>query len=719
MVNEYSFLIPLIPLLAFAAIVLLTRKNHRLSASLAVFSIVASLVLSLGVIVEALAVGPGLAKDPFYATPIVWYLYGTAQFTMGWYIDPIGAVMLFMVPIVCLMIFIYSTAYMRESHTDEHGHAHIVDDPRYSRFFALISLFAAAMLTLVISGNLLLFFMAWEVMGFCSYALIGFWSFRGVNEHHIDDAQVGRARAAALKAFLTTRVGDVLFMSGMILLFISTGTLDFYQLFSGGAMQPLLNGEAVSGVTWATLIALLIFGGTVAKSAQFPLHIWLPDAMEGPTPVSALIHAATMVAAGVFLVARMFPLFQLSSSFGGPALQVVAIVGAFTALFAATIGIAQNDIKKVLAYSTISQLGYMLAAIGLGALTAGMFHLIAHAFFKALLFLGAGAVIHGVGTNDMFKMGGIRRKMPITTITFVIGALALMGIFPFAGFWSKDEILTEALREGISGRPEGSLALTVWIMLVLAAFFTALYTTRQLFLVFFGKPRDEHSYEHAHESPTAMWVPLVVLAIFTAILGFWNTPFAHGFFDFTGAGGLLGFEGEFEFAPFDQLAQASVVISLGAAFAGIILGWFLYGWHPIRAAQPDPLSRLGIFWRIPLNKYWLDQLYGYKINEDGTANPGLFPRFMVMISRVAYWFDRTIIDGIVRLIGRIGAMLSTFSGWFDHAIIDGVINAIGDISGEIAGATRFVQTGRVQNYALYAIAGAAIFAIVFLLRSLT
>lgn len=719
MVNEFAFLIPLIPLLAFAAIVLLTRKNHGLSANLAVLSIVASLVLSLGVLAEALAVGPALAKDPFYANPIVWYLYGTAQFTMGWYIDPIGAVMLFMVPIVCLMIFIYSTAYMRESHTDEKGHTHVEDDPRYSRFFALIALFAAAMLTLVISGNLLLFFMAWEVMGFCSYALIGFWSFRNVNEHHIDDAQVGRARAAALKAFLTTRVGDVLFMSGMILLFIGTGTLDFQQLFSGGAMQPLLNGEAVPGVTWATFIALLIFGGTIAKSAQFPLHIWLPDAMEGPTPVSALIHAATMVAAGVFLVARMFPLFELSSSFGGPALQVVAIVGAFTALFAATIGIAQNDIKKVLAYSTISQLGYMLAAIGLGALTAGMFHLIAHAFFKALLFLGAGAVIHAVGTNDMFKMGGIRHKMPITTVTFVIGALALMGIFPFAGFWSKDEILTEALREGISGRPEGSLALTVWVMLVLAAFFTALYTTRQLFLVFFGKPRDEHSYEHAHESPTAMWAPLVVLAVFTAILGFWNTPFAHGFFDFVGAGGLLGYQGEFEFAPFDQLAQASVAISLGAAFAGIILGWFLYGWHPIRVSQPDPLSRLGIFWRIPLNKYWLDQLYGYKINEDGTAKAGLFPRFMILLGRVAYWFDRTVVDGIVRLIGYLGAMLSRFCGWFDHAIVDGVINAIGDISGEIAGATRFVQTGRVQNYALYAIAGAAIFAIVFLLRSLT
>ncbi|MGE5141484.1 MAG: NADH-quinone oxidoreductase subunit L, partial [Rudaea sp.] len=533
--SQLAWLIPLFPFLAFGLIVFFTRSNHRLSAYTAIGGMVLALLLAYGVFAEALGKGASLAQNFSHFTPLAWFNYGTGVFSMGWMIDPLAAVMLFMVTTVCLMIFIYSVGYMREKVGEEHGHPIIADDPRYSRFFAYISLFAAAMLTLVISSNLLLFFIAWEVMGFCSYALIGFWDVRLPTEHHIDEAQVLRARAASIKAFLTTRVGDTLFMVGMILLFIIAGNLDFKTLFSPDGLKALETGSIIPGVSWITFIALLILAGTIGKSAQFPLHIWLPDAMEGPTPVSALIHAATMVAAGVYLIARTFPLFVAAAEQGGPAMAAVAIVGAFTALFAATLGLAQDDIKRVLAYSTISQLGYMIAALGIGAFVAGSFHLLTHAFFKALLFLAAGSVIHGIGTNDMKLMGGLRKKMPYTTWTFVVGALALMGIFPFSGFWSKDEILGDALRQGIAGGPASILPLVIWIMLVISAFLTALYTSRQIFLSFFGQPREQHLYDHAHESPPVMWVPLVILAIFAALIGFWNIPGVDTFFNFVGA----------------------------------------------------------------------------------------------------------------------------------------------------------------------------------------
>ncbi len=723
MFQQITLLIPLLPLLAFAIIVLFTRKSNRISALVAVFGILAAMALSYGVFTEALSEGAELAQNPFYGAPIVWAPYGLATINFGWFVDPMGAVMLFMVPTVCLMIFIYSVGYMRHSHVDAHGHHTSEDDPRYARFFAYISLFASMMLLVVISSNLLQFFIGWEVMGFCSYALIGFWSFRGRKEHHIDDAQVGRARAAAIKAFMTTRVGDVLFMSGMILLFIITGTLDFTKMFDPTTLNEVLIAESpLFGLSWLTLIALLIFGGTIGKSAQFPLHVWLPDAMEGPTPVSALIHAATMVSAGIFLVIRMYPLFVFATATGGAAMQVVAIIGAFTAIFAATMGLAQNDIKRVLAFSTISQLGYMLAALGIGAFVAGSFHLITHAFFKALLFLAAGSVLHATGTNDMFRMGGLRRKMPITFITFMIGAFALMGIFPFAGFWSKDEILLESLRGAFfthAGEAPNVLMQFVYLALALAAFLTALYTGRQIFLTFLGKPRDEHAFEHAHESPASMWVPLAVLAVFTTFLGFWNTPFLPAFFNFVGEGGLLGLAGAFEHTPFDDLALIAMFVSLGIAISGFLTAWAIYGFRPVAAGRPDPLARLGILWRMLVNKYWLDELYGYKINLDGTARPGLLMRFFGALSRAVYWFDRNIIDGIVNLFGHVGRWLAQLSGVFDKYVVDGIVNATGSITAEMAGWWRTMQTGNVQNYALLAAAGAMAIAILFLLRSFT
>lgn len=721
MVQQYTLVIPILPLLAAVIITLFTRNNHAWSARLAVFSMVAALAMALGVFVEALAFGHELAQEPFYGTPIVWYPFGGAVLKFGYLVDPIAAVMLFMVPTVCLMIFIYSVAYMRHRHTDARGHTLLVDDPRYSRFFALIALFASAMLFFVVSSNLLLSFIAWEVMGYCSYALIGFWSMRGRKEEHIDEAQVGRARAAAIKAFLTTRVGDTLFLSGMALVFIVTGTLDFTEMFNPQALQTMLLGEPLPGWTWLALVSLLIFAGTVGKSAQFPLHIWLPDAMEGPTPVSALIHAATMVSAGIFLVMRMFPLFAAAQATGGNILTIIAATGAFTALFAASMGLAQNDIKRVLAYSTISQLGYMLAALGIGAYVAGSFHLLTHSFFKALLFLAAGSVLHAVGTNDMLRMGGLRKKMPITFITFLIGAFALMGIFPFAGFWSKDEILLESLRAGFlgEGTPETQVWRLVYVALLVAAFLTALYTGRQLFLTFFGAPRDKHAYDHAHESPANMTVPLIVLAVFATVLGFWNTPFLTAFFEFVGAGGLLGLADPFEHSEFDQVAQVSMVISLGAALSGLFAAWLIYGWHPVQKEQADPLHRLGFIWRMLSNKYWLDELYGYKINLDGTAQAGLLIRFVEWLTRALSWVDSRVVDGLVNLVGWIWRGISALGGLFDRYVVDGIVNAIGSITGEMAGWWRMMQTGNVQNYALIAAAGAMLFAILFLLRSLT
>ncbi|MBI3536073.1 MAG: NADH-quinone oxidoreductase subunit L [Chloroflexi bacterium] len=430
-----AYLVVLFPIAAFTLIVFVTRKYHRLSAWTAIAGIFGALAIAYGILLEALPQGAELLKHAFIAK-INWLPLGQSSFTMGWLIDPLSVVTLAMVTTTCLMIFIYSIGYMRT-----HGE----DDPRYARFFAYISLFATGMLGLVISSNLLQFFVFWEIMGLCSYLLIGFWSIRDAHEHHIDDAQVVRATNASKKAFLTTRIGDVLFFVGMIWIYIKVGTLDFDKIFDAKNLALLGNDITTLGLPAAAVIGFLLLGGTIGKSAQFPLHVWLPDAMEGPTPVSALIHAATMVAAGVYLIARMFPLFE--SPAAAPALAAVAMVGAFTALFAATIGLAQDDIKRVLAYSTISQLGYMVAALGIAAYAAGTFHLITHAFFKALLFLSAGSVIHGIGTNDMMKMGGLRKKMGITTIVFIIGAFALMGLPPFAGFWSKDEILAAAFEK--------------------------------------------------------------------------------------------------------------------------------------------------------------------------------------------------------------------------------------------------------------------------------
>jgi NADH-quinone oxidoreductase subunit L len=677
-----AWLIPVFPLLAFGAIVLYVRRWKDVSSWLAVGAIALSFVLSQIVFWTAIGT-PHLGEHPFHSV-IRWMPTGKTVLQMGVMVDPLTAVMLFMVPLVCTMIFIYAIGYMQ-------------GDPRYARFFAYICLFATGMLGLVVAENLLMLFIFWEIMGLCSYLLIGFWF------------EKPSAMKAGLKAFLTTRVGDAFLLLGMLFLYTQTGSLSFSQVLSEATLAELAQATVtlplLGTMPVATVIALLIFGGTVGKSAQFPLHIWLPDAMEGPTPVSALIHAATMVSAGVYLVARMFPLFHVVEHGQAPA--VVATIGAFTALFACTIAVAQDDIKKVLAYSTISQLGYMVMALGLGAYVAGAFHLITHAFFKALLFMGSGSVIVGAHhEQDMMQMGGLRSRMKVTFWTYIVGTLALAGIPPLAGFWSKDEILNHAFAHGHT---------LAWAVGSLAAFLTAFYMGRQIFLVFFGQPRSEHA-EHAKESPKTMVYPLVVLAFFAAILGFAGVPE-----DFPLLGRLLG-------NPFHHFVGhefASVPVSFGVmglsvllACAGLGLGYLIYGRKPLVAGQADPLTRLGPVYTLLKNKYYVDEIYHFvfirptiwlgdvmavvdKNGIDWAVNA--VARGVTALGTALWRFvDVPVIDGAVNLVGRGSVLFSQAWGWFDNVVIDGIVNAFGSVSHWLGRELRGIQTGRLQNYLLVA-----------------
>jgi NADH-quinone oxidoreductase subunit L len=663
------YLIPIFPVLAFAIIVLGANKNNKLSAYLAIGSMVISTVLSWLVILATLA--DHHIQVEGWSLSFPWMPTGTEIFNMGFAVDGFTAAMLFMVPLVCLLIFIYSAEYME-------------GDPRYARFFAYVSLFAFGMLTLVVAENLLLLFIAWEIMGLCSYLLIGFWYERE------------SAKKAALKAFLTTRIGDVLLFSGMLILYAQTQTLTFREIFEPAVLEHLSN-TMMWGMPVSVLVSLLVFGGAVGKSAQFPLHVWLPDAMEGPTPVSAMIHAATMVSAGVYLVARMLPLFAVP--LGNNALPWVAMIGAITAFFGATIGIAQNDIKRVLAYSTISQLGYMIMALGLGAFLAAIFHLLTHAFFKALLFLGSGSVIHAVehgahhahdhhtDPQDMMNMGGLYGKMRKTAWAYFFGTAALVGIVPFAGFWSKDEILADAWREWQFGGV-ASLPLWIWLAGTLGAFVTALYMGRQIGLVFLGEPRTEAA-AHAHEPGNRMTVPLLILAFFALVIGFTNVPFIAG-------GWLHGFAGEvheashaldLEAVPFSiPVAAISTILALG----GFALGIYMY--KDLKAEQPDPLAqRLGSLFTLLKNKYYIDEFYHQNV-----------VMVVVDLATLCAKFDYDwVINPIVDLVGLIGKGLANISGKFDQVVVDGIgVLGTGKIFSWSGKQLRLTQTGQGQNYVL-------------------
>ena len=692
------WLIPLPPVLAFFLIVLFTNKNKALSHSVAIGAAFLSWLGSMIVFVRAIGV-EHLGKQPF-ASSINWLPTGDTWLKIGVLIDPLSAAVLFFVAWTVLMIFIYSVGYHNygqpagdhdQAGLPPHGataHGHTVPsiEPMYSRFFAFIGLFAFGMYTLVVSDNLLTLFVGWEIMGLCSYLLIGFWYGKP------------SARNAAVKAFMTTRIGDVFMLLGISFLYYATGTLTYREIFTEETLHVLSSvPSGVFGLSAAGLIAILLFIGTIGKSAQFPLHVWLPDAMEGPTPVSAMIHAATMVSAGVYAVIRMFPLLSAGWHEGAaltPAMTFVAFIGAFTAIFAATIAVAQNDIKRVLAYSTISQLGFMIAAIGMGAYVAAVFHLITHAFFKALLFLGSGSVIHGmehgvlhtgnhkVDPQDMFNMGGLRKKMPVTFWTFLIGGFALSG-FPLvtAGFWSKDEILADAFING---------HLTIFITLAIAAFMTAFYTMRQITLTFLGEARTKEA-EHAQENKWTMTAPLVVLSVFAIGYGWVGIPehfpllgglVPNWFHEFVG--GTLA-----ELPPVLAFNWIPLLTSLVVALGGLSLGWFVY--KDIKSPAEDKFQ-------IPLlkNKYYFDEAYEYLFIKPLTWFSEVF---------VSKWMDKGVIDSILHIFGpATGGIGSTIRNYFDVPVVNQFFgDGSADVTYWIGKNLRPIQTGRIQQYLILSI----------------
>lgn len=654
------WLIPLLPLLA--AVILSFSRSRFLANLASVGAMAGSFVLS----VLAFAGTFGAQSRPLRYN-FDWLTFGTTSLKLGFLLDPLTAVMLLMVTFVGLLIFIYSTGYM----------AH---DDNYARFFCFMSLFAAGMLGVLIANSLLLLFICWEIVGLASYLLIGFWFFKP------------SAAAAAKKAFLTTRIGDIGFFLGMVWLYSETGTLLFYDNGNGclesSALGRLVAQGTLLGISAATAISLLIFCGAAGKSGQVPLHVWLPDAMEGPTPVSALIHAATMVAAGVFLVARVYPLMDvdLRNLVGySPALSVVTWVGAITAVFAACIAFAQNDIKRILAYSTVSQLGYMMMGLGLGGVFVGMFHLLTHAFFKALLFLGAGSVIHGAHEEqDITKMGGLRKSMPITFATYSIGMMALAGVpFFFSGFWSKDEILHSASIWAGSKVP--------FFLGLFGAFLTAFYMTRQMCYVFFGESR---LHEKPHESPRVMTVPLVILAVFSILLGIFGTPawpWLHQYLtgDRTHAGGIG--------ALFKPAFLLLAILSTLIVGSGIAAGWYLYS----KASSADPLSaRVPALYANLRSRLWIDEIYQATIVR--------FVQFLSLgIARLESVFFAS--------VSRGAAMIALGWGWcsrlFDNLLIDPTFDrTCGSLVDSAQNSSR-IQSGRIQTY----LRGIAITAVVLIL----
>ncbi len=733
-----SWLIPVGPFLAFAVISLWAHRYRVLSQVLSIAGILASVVFSQLAFWSTVR-----TPDVFHSVLLQWLELGTEHVGLGVYLDPTAAVLAAMVSFVCLMIFLYSIGYMR-------------GDEKISRFFAYISLFAGAMLGAAICDNLLALFLFWEIMGTCSYLLIGFWWERK------------SAVKAALKAFIVTKIGDLFLLLGLVLLYAQVGSLAYADVFNATTVARLAQTPYIGQLTVATVAGLLLFGGTVGKSAQLPLHVWLPDAMEGPTPVSALIHAATMVSAGIYLLVRAFPLLVASQ-----ALPAVALVGTLTAVYASVVAIAQNDIKRVLAFSTISQLGYMVAAIGIGAYTASFFHLITHAFFKSLLFLAAGSVIHGIehghhhtrghaapvktpeldfSPNDMRRMGGLAFRMPATALTFLAGGLALSG-FPLisAGFWSKDAILAQAW--GQSGY--------VFWGLLFAAGLTAFYTARQVCMTFLGKPRSRAAV-YARESALVMTVPLGFLAIFAVSLGWLGIPS-----EFPVLGKLLpDVFGPFvetslarigaEFAgsaPGEPLAWQPMILAVSFALGGLFLGWWVYGRRAGAANASeeeyvDPLQRvmervrLGWFYRAMERRFYIDGLYekvfsapaiwladtlhlvdrdaidapivafGQGFGKTGRVAPtagrqerGLFDQFADaislfsrLLSSMAVTLDERLIDGLVNAVGRLGRGFSNLFGLLDSDFIDGAVRAISDATGALGRWMRRMQSGLLPDY---------------------
>src|SRR5277367_6552218 len=609
-----------------------------------------------------------------------WFDVGGLNLDIAFWLDPLSMIMTLIITGVGGLIHIYSTGYMH-------------DDDGFWRFFGWLNLFTFAMLVLVLGDNMWLMFVGWEGVGLCSFALIGFWY------------KVQANSTAGNKAFIVNRVGDLAFVIALYSLFAGLQALGHPTLVTREVAKyaPMLASVPINFAGYQSshqlvgFVTLLMFIGATGKSAQIPLYVWLPDAMAGPTPVSALIHAATMVTAGVYMVARLNFLFSMSPFTMG----VIALVGGLTALFAATIGVAQNDIKKVLAYSTVSQLGYMFAALGVGAFTAGVFHLMTHAFFKACLFLGSGSVIHAMGgEQDMRKMGGLRKHMPITFWTFLAATLAICGFPPFAGFMSKDEILLQAFAHGHQ---------FIWALTYGAAGLTAFYMFRQVYMTFFGEFRGTHEQEHhLHESPPSMSGVLIVLGVLSVVGGFVMLP---------------GFVGDFK--PFERflepvfsseftrhvtkvpITHATEIVFSTLAIMMAVAGWLVADlMYRREVLSPDRFSARvdGALYRVILNKYYVDEIY-----QAAIINPYL------ILCRAAAWFDANIIDGVVNLAAAVTVFGSRLSGLFDTYVVDGLVNLASNVTLNFGTRVRRLQTGSINGY-LYAILAAVM--LILLVRTM-
>ena len=635
------WLIPGFPLIGFTFLLIFGRRLGEPRAGWLATATVSGSFLS------ALAVFFGLATKPpeervYEITLFEWIPSGELSVGMGFLADPLSIAMALFVTGVGALIHMYAIGYM-------HG------DPKFSKFFLYLNLFVFAMLMLVLGDNLLITFLGWEGVGACSYFLISFW--------HEEPANA----TAGKKAFVTNRVGDWGFMVAMFLLFFNIGSLKYSDIFSS-----IIEADALTQTT-ATAIVAMLFIGAAGKSAQFPLYLWLPDAMAGPTPVSALIHAATMVTSGVYLLTRMNPVLAEAA---GWSTDLIWIVGLFTALFAATAAVAQNDIKKVLAYSTVSQLGFMFVAVGSGLYVAAIFHMITHAFFKALLFLGAGSVIHGMHhEQDMRKYGALRKAMPITAFTFIIGWLAIAGIPPFSGFWSKDEVLLAAWNENK----------IAWVMLLAAAVMTAFYMSRLVFMTFFGEKRwgtaviEEEAHESEtekheiapHESPMVMWLPLVLLSGLAAIAGLLNLPFSHDTKHLEKWLEPILFGNEVHVTASGQTKWLLAVIAIIGASVGVIAAIFVYLKNRVATSKIE-----------------------HAILED------------------AWRFDSTVSS----FMGGPGRKSFEATTWFDQNIIDGAVNGVGKVTQRVSTRLRGVQTGLIRSYALGMVIGAVAIIAYFISR---
>jgi NADH-quinone oxidoreductase subunit L len=658
MIAEYTWLVPFIPMMCFLIIGIIGRKTPEKGGYIAIAGALCSFLIAVAISYEYLTSDAFAAGQPITES-IRWFSIGDYTMNLGYYVDGLTCAMMLFSSFISTLIFIYSLGYMHDQ------------GERKNRYYAEVSLFLTGMLGLIVSSNFLELFIFWEVMGLCSYLLIGFWSFR----HHDGDAASANAASAAKKAFLVTRMGDVCLMGGLFIFLNLFHTLDYADMFANAGAIAAANPELL------TLGLLLMFGGVIGKSAQFPLHDWLPDAMAGPTTVSSLIHAATMVKAGVYLVARAFPIYVMDAN----VMLFVAIIGGITAFIAATMALNNMNIKKVLAYSTVSQLGYMILALGaggylwalgyheLGALGffAGCFHMINHAFFKALLFMGSGSVIHGTGTEDMRLMGGLFSKMKITAITMLFGCLSIAGIPIFSGFWSKDLVIDVAMAAFNNGTGDAATwFIILWILAVITAFMTAFYMFRMWFMTFMGEPRENAQHCHG-ESPKTMTMPLVILAVFALI---------SGLFMFFGLGDMLAFQGvaidgvehgiELFSNPYTYLTLALAAIGIGIAYLMYVK----------KSINPGKFNKDGQSWlyNALTKRWWFPDLYNQISWKLGYG-----------VAKGVNYVDRQIVDGTVNGLSS--------------AVVGG-----GDVLSK-------VQTGHVQDYSSIVLLGVSVLSVLFLI----